>query len=230
MIGIIGDFIGRRWGIIQDATTMFLATVMLTAMWGTTLNGWVICYALSLLIFGIGVGGEYPMTSTTAMEGVHGHNSSRNDKLHRGRSVLLAFLMQGWGQLLNQGVLILLLLIFHSGGNPPYSKTSAQYTFRVSFGFAAFFLLLLMYIRIYKLRNVDHASKASKERSKVTGYDTESLRLVTRHYWHRLLATSLCWFCNDFPFYGNQIFRNVFLQLVISNSGNNLLIISTFIS
>lgn len=45
-----------------------------------------------------------------------------------------------------------------------------------------------------------------------------SLKLVTHHYWHRLCATSVCWFCNDFPFYGNQIFRNVFLSLVTSNS------------
>lgn len=29
--------------------------VMLTAAWGTTLNGWVICYAWSLFIYGIGV-------------------------------------------------------------------------------------------------------------------------------------------------------------------------------
>lgn len=218
MIGIIGDWIGRRWGIIQDATTMFLGTVLLTAMWGTTLNGWVIMYAISLLVFGVGVGGEYPMTSITAMEGVHGEQTSRNDKLHRGRGVLLAFLMQGWGQLVNQAVLIILLLIFHSGGNPPYGESSAQWTFRLSFAFVAIFLLLLIYIRYYKLKNVDEHSKASKQRSNVTGYDVASLKLVTNHYWHRLLATTLCWFCNDFPFYGNQIFRNVFLQLVTSNS------------
>lgn len=193
MIGILGDWIGRRWGIIQDATTMFLGTLMLTAMWGTTLNGWVICYALSLLVFGIGVGGEYPMTSVTAMEGVHGQSTSRSDKLHRGRGVLLAFLMQGWGQLINQSVLILCLLIFHGGGNPPYSTTSAQYTFRVSFGLCAAFLLLLIYIRVFKLRNVDQHAKASKQRSNVTGYDVQSLKLVGSHYWHRLLATSVCW-------------------------------------
>ncbi len=51
------------------------------------------------------VGGEYPMTSTSAMEykargGAHAVNQ-RDDKLHRGRNVVLAFLMQGWGQLLN---------------------------------------------------------------------------------------------------------------------------------
>ncbi|KAH8820223.1 major facilitator superfamily domain-containing protein [Xylogone sp. PMI_703] len=217
VVGIIGDWIGRRWGIIQDALIMFMGTVMLTAMWGTSLNGWVICYAFSLWWFGVGVGGEYPMTSIMAMEGVHGKGTTRADKLHRGRSVALAFLMQGWGQVVNQVVLILLLLIFHGGGNPPYSETSAQYTFRVSFAFIAVFLLLLIYIRVFRLRNADHSIQAAKRRSQMDGYDFVSLKLVSRHYWHRLLATSVCWFCNDFPFYGNQIFRNVFLQLVTGN-------------
>ena len=94
IVGIVGDWIGRRWGIIQDALIMFLGSVMLTAMWGTSLTGWVICYAFSLWLFGVGVGGEYPMTSITAMEGVHGQGTTRSDKLHRGRSVALAFLMQ----------------------------------------------------------------------------------------------------------------------------------------
>jgi len=106
IVGIIGDWIGRRWGIIQDAVIMFLGTVMLTAMWGPSLNGWVICYAFSLWVFGVGVGGEYPMTSITAMEGVHGQGTSRADKLHRGRSVVLAFLMQVSGYIkLNHHVL-----------------------------------------------------------------------------------------------------------------------------
>jgi hypothetical protein len=39
---------------------MLLGLMMLTAAWGVTENGWVICYALSLFIYGIGVGGEYP--------------------------------------------------------------------------------------------------------------------------------------------------------------------------
>lgn len=137
-----GDYIGRRWGIIQDAVTMTIGSILFMSMWGTSLEGWAIMYAWSLFVFGVGVGGEYPMTSTTAMEGIHGEGSARADKLvsstsreafsisdmsqHRGRSVLLAFLMQGWGQLINQAVLIILLLIFHGGANPPYGTAAAQ--------------------------------------------------------------------------------------------------------
>lgn len=39
---------------------MLLGLVMLTAAWGVTENGWVICYAWSLFVYGIGVG-KYSM-------------------------------------------------------------------------------------------------------------------------------------------------------------------------
>ena len=38
-VGVIRDWIGRRWGLIQDATIMLLRTILLTGMWGTTLQG-----------------------------------------------------------------------------------------------------------------------------------------------------------------------------------------------
>lgn len=64
---LITSRIGRRWGLIQDVIIMFLGLCMLVAAWGTSLNGWVICYAWSLFFYGVGVGGEYPMTATSAM-------------------------------------------------------------------------------------------------------------------------------------------------------------------
>jgi len=45
LVGFEGDWIGRRFGLVQDALIMTLGLIMLTASWGTSLNGWVICYA-----------------------------------------------------------------------------------------------------------------------------------------------------------------------------------------
>ena len=56
LVGFIGDWLGRRWGLIQDATIMFIGLLMLTSAWGVTLEGWVICYAWSLWFYSIGVG------------------------------------------------------------------------------------------------------------------------------------------------------------------------------
>jgi len=80
------------------------------------------------------------MTATAAMENATGAGkiSTRDDRLHRGRKVTMAFLMQGWGQFFNQAILIVLLLVFHHGqGSPPYSERVAQWTYRVSFAIPA---------------------------------------------------------------------------------------------
>merc|ERR1711939_401898 len=88
MVGFLGDGMSRKWGLVQDATIMTIGCALLTGVWGVTLNGWVIAYAWSLFIYSIGVGGEYPMTSTTALESRgHGPLASRDDRMHRGRNV-----------------------------------------------------------------------------------------------------------------------------------------------
>lgn len=217
LVGIIGDWIGRRWGLIQDATIMFVGLLMLTAAWGVTLNGWVICYVWSLFFYGIGVGGEYPMTATSGMENAVGSGkvSTKEDRLHRGRKVTSAFLMQGWGQFFNQVILILLLLIFHHGtGNPPYSKVSAQWTYRISFAIPAVGTLWLVYYRTFKMRSASKQLAIAKKKSKVTGYDKQSLKLTLTYFGPRLLATAGAWYCNDVFFYGNKLFQDQFIAVL----------------
>ncbi|KAI5463013.1 major facilitator superfamily domain-containing protein [Mariannaea sp. PMI_226] len=225
-VGVIGDWVGRRWGLIQDAAIMFIGLLMLTASWGLTLQGWVICYAFSLLFYGIGVGGEYPITATSSLEGVSsgGKVSNREDRLHRGRRVTTAFLMQGWGQFVNQVVLIVLLVIFNDGnGSPPYSKSAAQYTFRISFGLPAIGTLWLLYYRTYRMRHASKQLADAKKRSNVTGYDVTSLKYCFKHFGGRLLATAGTWFCNDVFFYGNKLFQSQFIK-VISDNPKSLLV------
>ncbi|TPX08800.1 uncharacterized protein E0L32_009740 [Thyridium curvatum] len=219
-VGIIGDWIGRRWGLIQDASVMFVGLLMLTASWGTSLNGWVICYAWSLFFYSFGVGGEYPITATSSMENAAGAGkiSTRDDRLHRGRKVTMAFLMQGWGQFFNQVILILLLLMFHHGdGDPPYGKSTVQWVFRVSFALPAVGTLWLVYYRTYKMRNASKQLQIAKKRGGVTGYDATSLKNCVHHFGGRLLATAGTWFCNDVFFYGNKLFQGQFINVISSN-------------
>ncbi|GAD93810.1 MFS phosphate transporter, putative [Paecilomyces variotii No. 5] len=217
LVGVLGDWIGRRWGLIQDATIMLIGLIMLTAAWGVTQNGWVICYVWSLFFYGIGVGGEYPMTATSGMENAVGSGkiSTKEDRLHRGRKVTSAFLMQGWGQFFNQVILILLLLIFHHGsGNPPYSEVAAQWTYRVSFAIPAVGTLWLVYYRAYHMKAASKQLAASKKKASVTGYDTESLRLTIKYFGFRLVATAGGWFCNDVIFYGSKLFQSEFIDVI----------------
>ncbi|TQS35380.1 hypothetical protein Golomagni_04201 [Golovinomyces magnicellulatus] len=215
LVGIMGDMVGRRWGLIQDAAIMFLGLLMLTASWGATLNSWVIFYAFSLFFYGIGVGGEYPMTATAAMESsTAGRVSDREDRLHRGRNVTTAFLMQGWGQFFNVGILIISLLIFHGGGTVPYSLQSAQWTFRVSFAIPAVGTLWLVYYRWFKMPLASKELAALRTNNNVTGYDIQSLKMTFTHFGGRIIGTAGTWFCNDVFFYGNKLFQSAFIEVI----------------
>ena len=196
---------------------MFLGLIMLVASWGVTQNGWVVCYAWSLFIYGIGVGGEYPMTATSGMENAVGSGkvSTKEDRLHRGRKVTSAFLMQGWGQFFNQVILIVLLLCFHHGsGNNPYSHVSAQWTYRISFAIPAVGTLWLVYYRSYKMKAASKQLNAAKKRSKVTGYDVYSLKMTFTYFGPRMIATAGGWYANDVFFYGNKLFQSEFIKVI----------------
>lgn len=166
------------------------------------------------------------MTSTTAMESKSVAGSQKNDKLHRGRNVVLAFLMQGWGQLFNQAVLIILLLIFHHSGNPPYSEVSAQWTYRVSFAIMAAMTLWLAYFRFYKKKYTSAALRRSKKNMRVnqSGYDLHSLKLVGTHFAGRLVGTTMGWLFNDFLFYGNKLFASTFIEIISPNAAGNVIV------
>ncbi|KAK3067268.1 hypothetical protein LTS18_001221, partial [Coniosporium uncinatum] len=200
---------------------MFIGLLMLTASWGVTENGWVICYAWSLFFYGIGVGGEYPMTATSGMENAVGSGkvSTRDDRLHRGRKVTSAFLMQGWGQFINQIILIIMLVIT-TGGNtdPPYTKKDAQWTYRVSFFIPAIGTGALVWYRAFRMKSADKQVAAAKKKQNVTGYDTQSLKLTFTYFGSRVLATAGAWFANDVFFYGNKLFQGEFIKVITTSS------------
>ncbi|GAA5975570.1 hypothetical protein JCM11641_003537 [Rhodosporidiobolus odoratus] len=216
VVGLEGDFIGRKFGLVQDAAVMLIGAALLTGIWGVTLQGFVIGYAFSLFIYGFGVGGEYPMTGTKALESnVPGPAGARDDRMHRGRNVVGAFLMQGWGQVFNQCILLILLMIFHSGKTtPPFSPRTAQATFRVQFGLAVLVHIWLLYHRIYKVKDADKQLQVAKRKQNTSGYDMHSLKLLQSHYWGRLVATAGGWFANDVFFYGTKVFASTFIGII----------------
>lgn len=144
-----------------------------------------------------------------------GKVSTREDRLHRGRKVTLAFLMQGWGQFFNQVLLIVCMFIFNRTGNPPYGETASQFVFRISLGVPAVGLLWLAYYRTYKMPRPP--SQHRFQHSNVTGYDFKSLKHTFHHFGGRILATAGTWFCNDVFFYGNKLFQGQFISVISSN-------------
>ena len=52
------------------------------------------------------------------------------------------------------------------------------------------------------------------------GYDWKSFRLLFTYFWHRLVGTGGIWFCNDWYFYGNGVFRSTFVGLLVGSNAS----------
>lgn len=49
----------------------------------------------------------------------------------------------------------------------------------------------------------------------LAGFDRKSTRLLFTYFWHRLVGSGGIWFCNDWYFYGNGVFRSTFVGILV---------------
>jgi hypothetical protein len=109
-----------------------------------------------LFVFGIGVGGEYPLAASSASEKAMAEMQKRanlnmddhGEELARGRQVQLVFTMQGAGILLNSLVLMVLLGLLGDDGNTEHLILIWQ----ISYSIGAFILLIVVVTRIFLLQ------------------------------------------------------------------------------
>ena len=106
-MGLMADVIGRKWGSRLVAAVMFSGVVMLTVTPFTdTPSGYFAFFLIAQTWYGVGVGGEYPLASSSAAE------SAEAQGWGRGRKVVLVFSNQGLGNLVNCLVLLACMAIF----------------------------------------------------------------------------------------------------------------------
>ncbi|KAK9812798.1 hypothetical protein WJX72_004025 [[Myrmecia] bisecta] len=213
-LGYLGDRIGRKWGSVTTAGIMFIGGILLTASGGVTIRGWVICFTIAQTIFGYGVGGEYPMASSSASERAEASKAMRH---RRGELVVCTFAMQGWGNFINTIVLIILLCIFGENhkatATNPYNQSDLGAVWRLSFGIGLIPVTLMLLYRIFRLPE----SKVWKKEKVKVGTGSPNLLLI-KHYWSRLAGTALGWFFWDVSFYGNKLFQSTFIKIISPNA------------
>jgi hypothetical protein len=115
LVGAFGDFFGRKWGSRSTAILMLLTTILLTfTPLASTGYGNLAYYTVALTFFGVAVGGEYPMASTSASERAAWRPGMAKN---RGRHVALVFSNQGLGTFVNGCVILLGYLFFEQYGS-----------------------------------------------------------------------------------------------------------------
>lgn len=179
VIGRCANTIGRRKGSILTA---FLMT---GAAWCMVLLSFLFALqeapvtlfrstAVSLFVFGIGVGGEYPLSCSIAAEKSSAAAASKIDRFcenldthhnfgddkniplaesetiesnHRGRQIQLVFAMQGVGIWCNSVTLLILLWIFGQTSPDTYNSETLLTIWRISYMFGASILLVVLLTR-----------------------------------------------------------------------------------
>ncbi|KAG2425952.1 hypothetical protein HXX76_013325 [Chlamydomonas incerta] len=215
VLGFCADRIGRKWGSVATAATMVVGGILIVASDGPTDRALFAMFTAVQFIFGIGVGGEYPVASTSANE--RAESSSALSK-RRGETVVLVFSMQGWGNLINTAVIIAIMAGFHQY-HPPYSSYALEVTWRLSYAIGLIPLISILLYRIFHLRESAVWTKKREALramggAKASGVQGRKFRLLLRYYWHRIFGTAASWFVWDFAFYGNKLFQSTFIKII----------------
>ena len=174
--GSIAAYIGRRRGSIATATIMALGAVFITLI-GTFVpnNSHALFVATSVLlsIFGVGVGGEYPMSASSASEKAMETDVNPDAKRHtkvfpsqelRGRSVQLVFTGQGLGIVVNS-IIMTLMLIFTGQTGSTYDPQKLKIVWYITYAVGAMILIFVLGSRI-KLLKESTAWKDDREKRK----------------------------------------------------------------
>ncbi len=189
--GYVGDAIGRRKGMILTLLlSIFGALASAILPWGEDTIYPIL--GVCRFILGLGVGGVYPLSATTAVES--SHDEQKNSKI-----VAAVFSFQGIGQLLAP-LLAYVLLFVH---------TNHGYGWRILVAAGALPGLIV-------LKQAFEATETCNYRSgRQLGDLNRSIpELIKRDpsLLYRLIGSSVGWFLFDITFYGNVIFTPIILQ------------------
>ncbi len=203
LFGQIADRIGRKavYGI------ELLIMIIFAVVSAFSIN--VPMLIVSRFLLGIGVGGDYPISSTLMSEYANVKN--------RGRMVSMVFAMQGFGLLFGALVGLLSVHLF-----------STDIAWRFMLGFGAVPALGVVYLRRkisetprYSLHVKGDVKATAKVVEEVTGKTetiSEAVKVekpnysaLLKKYWVFLIGTAGSWFLFDMAFYGTSINNGLFL-------------------
>mmetsp|Transcript_24505 Transcript_24505/g.69853 ORF Transcript_24505/g.69853 Transcript_24505/m.69853 type:complete len:765 (-) Transcript_24505:23-2317(-) len=234
IFGIICDKIGRnKAGTI---TSMF----MIVGISGMTLfnsedqSTLFILFSVFFSVFGMGVGGEYPLTASGAAEY---HVKTTEDALlddqpqhrrrvfleaaqnvRRGETISLVFAMQGAGAVIGSILLVVLIYVAGqsridcdaAGNNSAGANPDALAAIWRSFYLIGLLcvVMLLLYRWLILEEDTDHSAvlKRQQRREAKLGREALSKWRILNFYSFRLIGTGGNWFVWDIAFYGLKLY------------------------
>jgi len=216
VFGRIADIYGRKYiyGLEMSILVVFAIFTAFSVNASMLIAG--------RFVLGIGIGGDYPVSSTIMSE----YSNIKN----RGKLVQSVFAMQGFGLLLGA---IVGILAIHT--------VPLYYSWRIMLGFGAIPAASVIYLRRkiketprYSIQTKHDLKAGSQAISEATGTKIENIDVVEskvspgpkrgllRKYSWLLLATAGSWFLFDMAFYGTTINNGTIFKAMGVASGVTL--------
>ncbi|KAH7883686.1 major facilitator superfamily domain-containing protein [Phlebopus sp. FC_14] len=198
-VGLLCDRLGRKAALVATTLLIVIGATLGTAAHGAHSSAqglfWFLTFARG--ITGVGVGGEYPASSTSASE-------AANEKTlnNRGPVFILVtnFVLSFGGPL---AVSVFLIVLSAAG------KNHLETVWRVCFGFGILLPLTVFFFRLRMLSSKLYQKGAIKHRVPYV--------LVVKRYWRALIGTCGAWFLYDFVTFPNGVFSGTIISSVILN-------------
>ncbi|MGC8478959.1 MAG: MFS transporter [Candidatus Micrarchaeia archaeon] len=210
IFGTVGDKIGRKY-----AYWITMLILIIGALGSATSANFISLFIWRFFL-GIGIGGDYPLSSTIVAE-----YANKND---RGKLISSTFAMQGFGIIAGIGIALLLLSV-----NIPTSII-----WRLLLAFGAIPALLIIYARtrlsetpayniakgkIYSAKSTISNLKYGELHAESSNENAKRQRAISfidfvRKRWQIVIGTSLSWFLMDISYYGTSIFTPYITTLI----------------
>ncbi|KAF8211836.1 MFS general substrate transporter [Mycena galopus ATCC 62051] len=205
-IGYICDVKGRKWGIVLSTVLIVIGIILCTAAKGAndSFHGFLWMFTIARGITGLGVGGEYPSSSTSAAE-------AANERMLKQRGPV--FIMVTNVMLSAGGPIacILYLIVFQAAGG---LTSNLNVVWRTVFGISAVPPLIVFYFRLKMLNSVLYRKGAIQK--------NVPYMLTLRYYWRSLIGTAGAWFLYDFIVFPNGVFSGVIISSIVKAKGHEL--------
>ncbi|KAI0721315.1 MFS Git1p-like glycerophosphoinositol permease [Cerioporus squamosus] len=199
VVGLLCDRIGRKAALVTTTLLIVIGAILGTAAHGAhgSVQGMFWFLTVARGITGVGVGGEYPASSTSASE-------AANEKILKQRGpvfiMVTNFVLSFGGPL---AVSVFLIVLSAAGEN------HLPTVWRVCFGIGVLLPLTVFYFRMRMLTTTLFRKGAIKRRV--------PYGLVLRRYWRTLIGTCGAWFLYDFVTFPNGVFSGTIISSVIKN-------------
>ncbi|RPD64897.1 MFS Git1p-like glycerophosphoinositol permease [Lentinus tigrinus ALCF2SS1-7] len=199
VVGLLCDRIGRKAALVTTTLLIVIGAILGTAAHGAhgSVQGMFWFLTVARGITGVGVGGEYPASSTSASE-------AANEKILKQRGpvfiMVTNFVLSFGGPL---AVSVFLIVLSAAGEN------HLPTVWRVCFGIGVILPLTVFYFRMRMLTTTLFRKGAIKRRV--------PYGLVIKRYWKPLIGTCGAWFLYDFVTFPNGVFSGTIISSVIKN-------------